>query len=396
MYRTSLVQNLEGGITAVRGVKASGVRCGIKSRGKDLALIYTEAAALYACVYTKNALKSASLLFNRGQNSPYLRAIIVNSGCANTCTGKRGVADAREIATSLAQILNVPTSSVLIASTGRIGEFLPTEKIKRKLPFLVRSLSKEDRSAASAILTTDKRIKRAALQLYMDGDSVRIGAIAKGAGMIHPQLGTMLAFVATDAALDKETLDTCLKDCVNISFNRIIVDGDTSPNDFVVFFANGLSGKKIEGRWRSLFFSASKTLFEKLATMIVEDAEGATKLVELRISEARTKDEAKKAAMHILTSPLVKSSLYGAAPNWGRIMAKLGTVVRIKEERVKIYINGCCIVNEGVSTGMEEEARKLLLQQKIKIHISLGRGRASYTVMGCDISPRYVRMNALW
>lgn len=387
-----MIERLEGGISKVEGVKTAGIRCGIKSRGKDLALIYSEYPATYACAYTDNKLKSASLLFNMKKRASYLRAIIVNSGCANTCTGKKGIEDVKEIVLCLSKELSIPPSSIFFASTGRIGEFLPKEKIKAKIPLLVKRLSSDDKDAALAILTTDKNIKRVAVKVKIDGDEVKIGGIAKGAGMIHPHLCTMLAFIATDAVVEKELLHDILIESLDTSFNSITVDGERSPNDFVVFFANGATKKEIKKRNKNLFLSASRAVFEALSYMIVEDAEGATKVIELQLSGAKTKEEARKAGLHILTSPLVKAALFGGVPNWGRIMARLGTLIDIKEEKVDIYINGYAIVKKGVAV-IGEGVKEELSKKNIQIQINLGRGKAKWTVRGCDLSPEYVKLN---
>jgi len=393
---------LEGGITAVPGILAGGVAAGIKPSGKkDLALIYSSAPARVAAAFTSNQVKGAPVLVSmehaRGGQA---QAIVASSGCSNVCTGERGIRDAREMTKLVGELLRIPATHVLVASTGVIGVPLPMDKIRAALPKLVKSLSPQGgRAAAEAILTTDTRPKEAALRLEVSGRPVTIGGIAKGVGMIEPHLATMFCFVATDAGVGRGALGAVVRRAVDRSFNRITVDGDQSTSDTVAVLANGLAENaplEAGGRGLRQLAAGLEALMEKLARMLVADGEGATKLVSITVRGAASRRDALLAARSVANSPLVKTAIYGQDPNWGRIMMALGkSAARVDQEKVSIAVNDEPVAVRGMlKEGVRlERVREIMGSQEYDIAIDLGLGRGEDRVWTCDLSEEYVRIN---
>jgi glutamate N-acetyltransferase/amino-acid N-acetyltransferase len=393
---------LEGGVTAVPGILAGGVAAGIKPSGKkDLALIHSTAPARVAAEFTSNQVKGAPVLVSmehaRGGQA---QAIVASSGCSNVCTGERGIKDAREMTKLTSELLRIPATHVLVASTGVIGVPLPMDKVRAALPKLVKALSPQGgRAAAEAILTTDTRPKEAALRLDVNRRPVTIGGIAKGVGMIEPHLATMFCFVATDAAVTRDALRGALRRAVDRSFNRITVDSDQSTSDTVAVLANGLAeNAPLEegGRGLRQFSAGLEALMTKLARMLVADGEGATKLVSITVRGAASRRDALLAARSVANSPLVKTALNGADPNWGRIVMALGkSAARVEQERISILFQDERVVERGVlREGVRlERVREIMGGQEYDITIDLGLGRGEDRVWTCDLSEEYVRIN---
>ncbi|MGH7415105.1 MAG: bifunctional glutamate N-acetyltransferase/amino-acid acetyltransferase ArgJ [Candidatus Rokuibacteriota bacterium] len=396
-------QWLEGGITAVPGLLASGLAGGIKPSGKkDLALIYSSSPARAAAVFTTNQVKGAPVLVSQEHvRDGRAQAILASSGCSNVCTGEQGTKDAREMTRITGELLRIPPRQVLIASTGVIGQPLPMDKIRAALPKLVKGLSPQGgRLAAEAIMTTDTRPKEAALRVDVAGRPVTLGGIAKGVGMLEPHMATMLCFLATDAMLARDSLPRVLRRAVDRSFNRITVDGDQSTSDTVALLANGLAeNAPLErgGKGLRQFARALEAITERLARMLVEDGEGATKLVEVAVRGARTRREAVLAARSVANSPLVKTAINGADPNWGRIMMALGKgAARVAADRVAIAIGGELLVEKGMLRpgARLDRIHEVMGGPSYTIAIDLGLGRGEDRVWTSDLSEEYVRINA--
>ncbi len=397
------LQWLEGGITAVPGILASGLAAGIKPSGKkDLALVYSSAPARAAAVFTRNQVKGAPVIVSqehvRGRKA---QAILASSGCSNVCTGEPGVKDAREMTRIVGELLHVPPQQVLIAATGVIGQPLPMDRIRSGLPRLVKTLSPQGgRHAAEAIMTTDTVPKEAAIRIDVGGRPVTIGGIAKGVGMLEPHLATMFCFLATDALIDPDALDAALRRAVDRSFNRITVDGDQSTSDTVAVLANGLAeNAPLErgGKGLRQFRQGLEAVTERLARLLVKDGEGATKLVEVEVRGARTRREALLAARSVANSPLVKTALCGADPNWGRIMMALGkSAARVIQDRVAIWIGGEKLAERGmlVPGARMDRVREVMGGGEYTIAIDLGQGRGAERVWTSDLSEEYVRINS--
>jgi len=394
---------LEGGITTVPGILASGIAAGIKPSGKkDLALIYSSVPARAAAVFTRNQVKGAPVLVSQEHvRDGRAQAILASSGCSNVCTGEQGLKDAREMTRTVGELLRVSPRQVLIAATGVIGQHLPMDKVRAGLPRLVKGLSPQGgRHAAEAILTTDTHPKEAALRLDVAGRPVTIGGIAKGVAMLEPHLATMFCFIATDAMVAGDALQSVLRRAVDRSFNRITVDGDQSTSDTVAVLANGLAeNASLErgGKGLRQFARGLEALTTRLAKLLVEDGEGATKLVEIRLRGARTRREALLAARSVANSPLVKTALNGGDPNWGRIMMALGkSPARVVGERVSIAIGDEALVERGVQKpgARLDRIREIMGRREYAITIDLGLGRGEDYVWTSDLSEEYVRMNA--
>lgn len=393
----------QGSLTLVRGIKASGIHCGIKSgKKKDLALIYSDSNATAAGVFTTNVVFAAPVYVSRKNLlDNNAQAIIINSGIANSATGEKGIKDAHQMAYLTASALNIPQSSVIVASTGLIGRFLPMKKIASGINKAVSSLSKDGgKEAAEAIMTTDTFPKHIAVQFKLAGSLVTIAGMAKGAGMIRPDMATMLAFLVTDADVTGNLLRKILEDAVKKTFNRITVDGDTSTNDMVIILANGLSGSKtISSRSKDAekFIEAIEYVCENLSLMIVRDGEGATKLIRIDIMGARTETDASEIAFRIAESPLVKTSLYGKKCNWGRVIAAVGSAgVSIDPKKIDIFFGSIQVVRNGLGLGSkkEKEAEAYLLSKEVCISVDLHLGKAVGTVWTTDLSPEYISINA--
>lgn len=393
-------QRVEGGVTAPHGFRAAGVHCGIKADRKDLALIASETLAAAAGMFTTNLVKAAPVLVSQELiQSGAAQAIVVNSGNANACTGAQGIADTREMAALAARALGIAGEFVLVASTGVIGVMLPMTALREGIPRLPAALSRDGRDAAEAILTTDAFPKTAAVRLTIKGRPVTIGGMAKGAGMIHPNMATMLGFLTTDAAVSAAGLRQALREAVAGSFNRISVDGDTSTNDTVFLLANGASGGaalREEDEEFPRFTAALTAVAVDLAKQIVRDGEGATKLITVTVRGARTSAEAAQAMQAVMTSPLVKTAIYGGEPNWGRILAAAGrSGAAMAPERTDIWIAGVPVVRGGTGIpGMAAQAAAAMARAEYEILIDLHLGEGSATGWTCDLNEGYVKINA--
>lgn len=396
---------IEGGICAPVGFRAAGVTCGIKnpdSPKRDLALIVTDFPAETVGVFTQNEVKAAPVRLSQ----TYLRqatpkAIIANSGNANACTGTVGMENARRMADTAAKALGIRRREVLVCSTGIIGMQMPIKRIEAKMTDVAADLGSDldaNNRAAEAIMTSDTRPKTEALRIKVAGKEIRLGAIAKGAGMINPNMATMLCFVTTDAKISKAELQAATREAVDHSFNRITIDGDMSTNDTVLVMANGQAGNRSitkGGPGSRLFRAALKELMRRMAKKIVSDGERITKLVEVVVKGAYTDADAEKVARAVANSKLVKCSWNGEDPNWGRIIHAVGySGARLREEMVDIYFNGLCATKHGLVTDTPLEAlQKEVKEPKFRVCIDLNLGKGEYNVYTSDLSPEYVLFN---
>lgn len=397
-------RRIEGSVTAPKGFKAAGIHCGVKGDGKeDLALVFSERVATAAGVFTKNRIKAPPLLvtqknLSRGQ----AQAIIVNSGNANACTGQQGEEDAWRMAELVASGLGIGKEKVLVASTGVIGEYLPMDKIEKGIREIIPWLDVQGASdAARAIMTTDTVSKEVAVEVELTGATIRIGGIAKGAGMVHPRLATMLSFITADVSIDGDLLFAGLKEAVDKSFNMITVDGQTSTNDLVVIMANGMGGNdRIRERGEDFrrFQEGLDQVTGELARMIVRDGEGATKFVTIAVKGTRNFEEARRAGFAIANSTLVKTALFGGDANWGRILAAVGNAeVELVEEKIELFFDGLRVISRGGAINYNpDEACEILSKKDITITIDLGAGDAEAEVYTCDLSCDYVKINAAY
>jgi glutamate N-acetyltransferase / amino-acid N-acetyltransferase len=398
---TSTVATIPGGVTTARGFRAAGISAGIKaSGGLDLALLVSETPAHAAAVFTTNKATAAPVVVSRehlSRSGGVARAIVVNSGCANACTGAEGLQAARDTTAVVAQLVGCRDQEVLVASTGVIGVALPMDKIRAGLPAAFRSIAADQGSlAARAIMTTDPFPKEAATQIAIGGAGVAIGGMAKGSGMIEPMMATMLGFVTTDAAVPTPLLDRALREAVDLTFNAITVDGECSTNDCVMLLANGASGVAIDDRGYGAFAAGLTAVCRELALGIVRGGEGATKLVTVNVAGAASPEEARKAAKAIANSPLVKTAIHGGDPNWGRLIAVAGRAgVAFDLERAAVTIGGTVLFEAGrPHDERAPEAANYLKGTDLTVLVDLGVGRASSTVWTCDLSAEYVRINA--
>jgi len=386
-----------------KGFLFSAVEAAIKKPGrKDLALIYSETESNIAGAFTTNTVKAAPVCVDISKiESGKGQAIIINSGNANACTGKKGMRDAMEMTRLVAQGLKLKPSRVYISSTGVIGSPLPMERIRTGMHDLLAGLGKFSiHDVAHAIMTTDTFPKVISRTVEMNGKTGTITGICKGAGMICPHMATMLCFLMTDIAVNQRTLDKALRDAVKRSFNRITVDGDMSTNDTVLIMANGMLGNpEITGKSKSyrVFQDVLSDVTYELSKLIARDGEGATKFVEIEVKGARSETDAEKAAFSVANSNLVKTALYGNDANWGRIMAALGySGINFAEEKTDIYIGKVNVVRRGLSNGKDEEANEVLKGKDIRIIIDLHLGRSSARVLTCDLTEEYIRVNATY
>ena len=391
------MKSIPGGtITSPRGFLAGATCAGIKSKdGLDLGILYSESPCVAAGVFTTNRIKAAPvLLCQKHIADGRAQAIVVNSGCANACTGGQGLEDAREMANLVAKRLEIAAEDVLVASTGVIGERLPIELITGSIDKV--ALSREGgHELAQAILTTDTCAKEIALVV----EGFTIGGIAKGAGMIHPNLATLLCFLATDAAIDARFLGKALREAVDVSFNMITIDGDTSPNDAVLVLANGLAGNEVikEGtRQAAAFRQALTQVCTYLAKRIAGDGEGATKLIEVTVEGAVSVEDARIAARTIAGSPLVKAAIHGCDPNWGRIIAALGrSGAEVDGSKIDLFLNNISLMAEGSPLPFDrDEARAAMQGDEVPIRVRLNLGDGAATAWGCDLSGEYVAINS--
>ena len=397
----------EGGVCAAKGFTANGVICGIKAGNttkRDLSLIVSEVPAAAAAVYTTNLVKGAPLTVTKehiGENG-LIQAVICNSGNANTCNAD-GIEIAEEMCALAASQLGIRPEDMAVASTGVIGQRLSTEPVKKGLPALVKGLSKDGSAvAAEGIMTTDTRKKEIAFEFEIGGKTCRIGGIAKGSGMIHPNMATMLVFITTDAAISQPLLQKALSGDIADTFNMVSVDGDTSTNDMVLVLANGMAGNPCiteEGPDFAAFMKALNSVTVYLCRCIAGDGEGATKLLECRVTGGKDIKNAKIAAKSVITSSLVKAAMFGADANWGRVLCALGySGADLDVSKVKVSFLSkagevtVCVDGAGIPFS-EEEAKKVLLEPEIDILVGLGDGDAAATAWGCDLTYDYVKIN---
>ena len=387
----------------VPGFRAAGIAAGIKkNQAKDLALIYSEVPSVAAGVFTTNRVKAAPVLISRARiKSGKARAVLVNSGSANACTGKKGLADGQRLSRLIASSLNITPESVLLASTGVIGKPLPMSLIEKNLLRLTASLSPAGLGdAARAIVTTDTFPKAGILRGRVNGKEITLAGIAKGAGMIGPRMATLLSFVFTDASISLGALRQSLKEGAQNSFNRVTVDGDTSTNDTLLILANGEAKNReivLHTPGYKKFSEYLHELLLKLAKMIAFDGEGATKLVEIAVEKARTPSEAERVARTIANSPLVKTAFFGEDANWGRILCAAGySGVPINPDRIDVFCYGGHIARAGRGTGPEKEelATSVMKKRKYKVRLNLHRGTKSASIFTTDFSFDYVKINA--
>jgi len=394
-------EQISGGVTAPKGFKASGVRCGLKKiNKKDLAIVFSEAQAQSAGVFTRNTIAAAPVVVSKKHLSSGLcRAVVINSGCANAFTGQRGLENSVSMAKSVAAKLDIENRDVLVASTGVIGEFLPMDKIEKGIAQACRELSASgDSDAAEAIMTTDTFSKQVAVEFQLAGNTVRVGAMAKGAGMIAPNMATMLAFITTDIKIDHLLLRTCLKEAVAKSFNMITVDGETSTNDMVIVLANGLSEVSLADTdtGSGIFKEALEFVCSALAKMIVRDGEGATKFVELTVKGANNSEEARQIGMAIANSILVKTAFYGEDANLGRIIAAAGHAgVDIDSMQVELFFSSEKVAEAGAYLDFDASKVNLALKEKeFEFTVVIGKGPGEATIWTTDLSHEYVDINA--
>jgi glutamate N-acetyltransferase/amino-acid N-acetyltransferase len=387
-----------GGVCSPRGFRAGAVAAAIKYEGRDdLALLVSETPCTAAGVFTRNAVKSAAVQVSYSHlASGTAQAIIANSGCANACTGERGIHDAETMCQLAAESLGLDATEILVASTGVVGTFLPIARIKGAVGAVDLSTTGGGRFA-SAIMTTDTVRKEIAVSVPGSIGPFTIGAAAKGSGMIHPNMGTLLVFITTDASVERMFLQDCLMRVVDRTFNMVSIDGDTSPSDTVAILANGASGlPPFSADNVAAFEAALGHVCESLAIAIASDGEGAGKLIEIRVIGAESVDDARVAARTISTSPLVKTAVHGADPNWGRVACAVGrSDAHVDPGRMGILLNGIEVMRQGMPVCFDEDGlRKSLEGDSIAILVDLGLGTAEATAWGCDLSKDYVTINA--
>ena len=390
-----------GSIVSPKGFVAAGIHGGLKRKRKDLGIILSEKPAASAAVYTTNTFQAAPLQVTKMalEKNKQLRAMIVNSGNANAYTGEKGFEDALLMQKWTAEQFQLDQMEVAVASTGGIGEFLPMEKLQQGIAQLPDAVENNGKAFAEAILTTDTFEKSVAVELTIDGVKVVIGGVAKGSGMIHPNMATMLSFITSDVNIEQAFLQRLLKEATNSTFNMITVDGDTSTNDMVVVMANGLAAnQQIDENhpdWQ-LFYYGLQHVAQELAKMIARDGEGATKLVTVKVEGAQDKKMAQVIAKQIVGSNLVKTAIYGADGNWGRIIMAIGNSgYTIEPYQIDIAIGEVLILKNGrPQPYLEEEVTAILKQEEVVIKVHLHQGEETATAWGCDLTYDYVRINA--
>ena len=397
------MKEIDGGITAVAGIRAAGLHAGIKAaEAKDVALIVTDAPATAAGVFTKNSVTAAPVLICREHLSEgYAQAVIVNSGNANACTGEVGMANARRMAAVTAEQLGIDANLVLVSSTGVIGQQLPMDKIENGIQTAVNALSPEGGAdAAEAIMTTDTHPKSVAVEIEIGDTPVRIGGIAKGSGMIAPNMATMLSYLTTDVRINAETLQAALNRVVDDTYNLLTVDTDRSTNDTVLILATGYADNAeivtADTEDYETFCEGLQFVCTELVKMLARDGEGATKLVEVVVKRAKNRDNAEKAARAVAESPLVKTAVFANDANWGRIMMAIGkSGAEFDPYQVDVWLADYRLVKNGMDAGYDEdEATALFSQDPVRITIDLRAGDTEITMWTCDYSYDYIRINA--
>ena len=395
---------IKGGVCAATGFTAGGIHCGIRKNKtkKDLALIFSEKKAAAAAVYTTNLVKGAPLVVTKNHIADgFAQAVICNSGNANTCNAN-GIEIAEGMSKLVAETMNINESDVVVASTGVIGQPLDIEPIKNGMENLKNSLGNNSQDAAEGIMTTDTVLKEIAVSFTVGGKECKIGGIAKGSGMIHPNMATMLVFITTDCAISPEMLQKALSSDIKNTFNMVSVDGDTSTNDMVTVLANGMAGNEeitCDGEDFNIFMKALNTITVHLCRMIAGDGEGATKLLECQVNGAKTEEIAKTVAKSVICSSLTKAAMFGADANWGRVLCAIGysgADVDVAKIDVSFISNKgeilVCKNGAGVDFS-EEKAKEILLEKEIVTKIELNDGVSSATAWGCDLTYEYVKIN---
>ena len=397
-----MLKEVAGGVTFPRGFKASGVKAGIKKNGReDVALVFSTVEATWAGRFTTNRFPAAPVQVSRAALKNVTgRCVVLNAGCANACTGEQGLADARNTAAQVASLLDIAPDAVVVASTGVIGVPLPMEKLAAGIRQAVAELSEfGGEKASQAIMTTDTFVKTCGYVTELGGVQVRFGGMSKGAGMICPNMATVLALITTDADVAPDVLQKALSEAVAVSFNRITVDGDMSTNDTLIVLANGMAGNptltSLEGPEYEAFVGALRAAALNLAKKVARDGEGATKFIEIEVQGAASEADAKKAGMAIANSPLVKTAFFGQDPNWGRILCAAGySGAELDPEKTTLWIGGVQIVEGGLGAKFaEKELRAAMAEREIKVVIHLGVGTGSATIYTCDMSYEYVKIN---
>jgi glutamate N-acetyltransferase/amino-acid N-acetyltransferase len=398
---SAAVVSIPGGVATPLGFRAAGISAGIKASGNpDLMLLVADAPAQAAAVFTTNKVVAAPVIVSRdhlARSGGLARAIVVNSGCANACTGDVGMRDARQMAEEAARLIGCPAEQVLVSSTGVIGVALPMDKVRAGLPRAFAALGPDQGPAAArAIMTTDLSPKEAARRVTIGGCGAAIGGMAKGAGMIEPMMATMLGFVTTDAIVPKPLLDRALREAVDDTFNAITVDGDSSTNDCVMLFASGAGGAVVDESTYAAFRDGLTEVCRELALAIVRGGEGATKLVTVNVTGAASADDARKAAKVIANSLLVKTAIHGGDPNWGRLICAAGRAgVAFDASRAAVTMGTLVLFKDGQPhDDLAPAAADYLKGTDLTIGVDLGSGSASSRVWTCDLSAEYVRINA--
>jgi glutamate N-acetyltransferase/amino-acid N-acetyltransferase len=391
-----------GGVTAPRGFVAGGLYAGIRKAKKDVAMIHSKTPATAAGVFTLNKTQASCVLVDKLQlqRSASCSAVVINSGNANACTGERGLNDSWTMIDSVASALNIPREQILVSSTGVIGQYLPMDKVVPGIQQLSSHMSRTgNRDAAEAIMTTDTFSKEAAVQFTIGHSVVTIGGMAKGSGMIAPNMATMLAFITTDAEIDQPLLQKALRHANGRSFNRITVDGDMSTNDMAIVLANGQAGNqpiKDHTEEFQLFLAGLEYVMIKLAKMIARDGEGATKLIEILVTGSTTEEQAAQAAKAVANSNLVKTAIHGSDANWGRILAAVGySGIDFNPDDVEISFDDVQVLRRNYEIVLDEEkAKAALSKDSVLVSINLNQGSASARVWTCDLTKEYVHINA--
>ena len=398
-----LINTVENGtVTSARGFTAGSTYAGLKTYGQDkldLGILASDKPSAVAGVFTRSKIVSSTVTLTRQRvQSGRAQAVIVNSGCANACVGPQGMVDAMEMASLAADKLGMAQESVLVASTGVIGVEIPMSLIRPAIDKIEMSPD-GGHSFARAIMTTDTHPKEVAVSFEIDGKRCTLGAAAKGVGMIHPDMATMLCFVGTDAAVEPGFLQSTLGAAADSSFNMLTIDGDTSTNDLLVVLANGDAGNKpirAETPEAELFQQALSDVCQTLTRMIARDGEGATKLIDVTVEGAASAQDARKVARTVVSSPLVKTAVHGADPNWGRLMMAIGrSGAEVQEDMLALYLNGICMFDAGAPIPFHKDLAVLSMKESdVKIIVRLGLGEHSATAWGCDLTEEYVRFNS--
>lgn len=391
-----------GSVTAPIGFKAGGIHCGLKKDSTlDLGYIASDVPATAAGVYTTNLFQAAPLTVTKESiaKEKKIQAIIVNSGNANSCTGDQGIQDAYEMQKQFANALGIKEHYVAVASTGVIGEKLPMDKVRSGIKEILDQENEAESKFTHAILTTDTSAKNIAVQVKIDGKTITVGGAAKGSGMIHPNMATMLGFVTTDANIDQESLQLALKQVTDLTFNMITVDGDTSTNDMLLVMANGMGGNELltaeHPDW-GIFITGLQAVCAELAKKIAKDGEGATKLIEVQVNGAGSIADARAVGKAIISSNLVKTAIYGKDPNWGRIVCSIGySGVPVDPNLVKVSIGSFTVFEDGLPCPInEDEVKEYLEQDTIQIFVELNQGESCAAAWGCDLTYDYIKINA--